>query len=238
MLDRPTAVRAIALSLALGFAVPTVGRSEEGKEVRRLAACGEVLTAVLGMPESIPRDLLDKAECVIVIPSAKKAALGLGARWGKGAASCRRHAATGSWSAPLMMSIGGGSLGLQIGGQAADYVLLVMNSKGMESLLKNKFTLGADASVAAGPKGRTGTAATDAYMEAEILTYSRSRGVFAGISIEGMVVQRDDDGNERVYGEPVSAKKLLFEGRYAAPPESRPFLDALETYSPVKNPPR
>jgi lipid-binding SYLF domain-containing protein len=230
--------RAIALSLAAGFALPAGARPEETKEVRRLAACAEVLTAVLGMPESIPRDLLDKAECVIVIPSAKKAALGLGARWGKGAASCRRKGVTGSWSAPLMMSIGGGSLGLQIGGQAADYILLVMKARGMESLLKNKFTLGADASVAAGPKGRTGTAATDAYMEAEILTYSRTRGVFAGISIEGMVVQRDDDGNERVYGEPVSAKRLLFEGRYAAPPEARPFLDALETYSPVKNPTR
>jgi lipid-binding SYLF domain-containing protein len=228
--------RNLLLALSL-FAAASPGRpdDDETKEVRRLEACREVLTTVLGMPESIPRDLLDKAECVIVIPSVKKAALGIGARWGKGAATCRRKDVRGSWSAPLMMSVGGGSIGLQIGGQAADYVLLVMKASGMESLLKSKFTLGADASVAAGPKGRTGTAATDAHMNAEILTYSRSRGVFAGVSIEGMVVNRDADGNERLYGEPVSARKLLLENRYATPPSARPFIDALATYSPVQN---
>jgi lipid-binding SYLF domain-containing protein len=194
------------------------------------------LVEVLGMPESIPRDLLDKAECVIVIPSVKKAALGVGARWGKGAASCRKRDARSGWSAPLMMSVGGGSVGFQIGGQAADYLLLVMHAKGMESLLKSKFTLGADAYVAGGPKGRTAGASTDAWMKAEILTYTRSRGIFAGVSIEGVVIHRDDDTNEAVYGEPVSAKKVLLEDRYAVPPPARGFIDALNQYSPAAHP--
>ena len=169
----------------LGLALASALRAEEPEEkgVRRLAACQEVLVEVLGMPESIPRDLLDKAECVIVIPSAKKAALGVGARWGKGAASCRNRGDRSGWSAPLMMSVGGGSVGFQIGGQASDYILLVMHAKGMESLLKSKFTLGADASVAGGPKGRTAGASTDAWMKAEILSYTRSRGIFAGVTM-------------------------------------------------------
>ena len=137
-----------------------------------------------------------------------------------------------------MMSVGGGSVGFQIGGQAADYVLLVMNPKGMESLRKSKFTLGADASVAGGPKGRTATAATDAWMRAEILTYTRSRGIFAGVSIEGIVINRDDDTNEAVYGEPVSARKVLLEERYALPPAGRGLIDALNEYSPERHPER
>jgi len=226
---------AFLLSLAV---VAAVRADPEDKGARRLAACQEVLVQVLGMPESIPRDLLDKAECVIVIPSVKKAALGLGARWGKGAASCRKPEGRSGWSAPLMMSVGGGSVGFQIGGQAADYVLLVMHAKGMESLLKSKFTLGADASVAGGPKGRTAGASTDAWMNAEILSYTRSRGIFAGVSIEGIVINRDDDTNEAVYGEPVSARKVLLEERYAVPPAGRAFIDALTEYSPRHNPDR
>jgi lipid-binding SYLF domain-containing protein len=224
----------------VGLALAGAARAEEPEEKaeRRLAACQEVLVEVLGMPESIPRDLLDKAECVIVIPSVKKAALGVGARWGKGAASCRRREGRPGWSAPLMMSVGGGSLGFQIGGQAADYVLLVMHAKGMESLLKSKFTLGADASVAGGPKGRSATAATDAWMKAEILSYTRSRGIFAGVSIEGTVINRDDDTNEAVYGEPVSARKVLLEERYPVPAAGHAFIDALNQYSPTHNPDR
>ena len=222
-----------ALAALLSLAVATAVRAEpEEKGARRLAACQEVLIEVLGMPESIPRDLLDKAECVIVIPSVKKAAFGVGARWGKGAASCRRREGHSGWSSPLMMSVGGGSVGFQAGVQAADYVLLVMNPKGMESLLKSKFTLGADASVAGGPKGRSATAATDAWMTAEILSYTRTRGIFAGVSIEGVVINRDDDTNEAVYGEPVSARKVLLEDRYPVPAAGRAFIDALNQYSP------
>jgi lipid-binding SYLF domain-containing protein len=230
--------RLSVLLLALALAGGASAEDPEEKAERRLAACQEVLVEVLGMPESIPRDLLDKAECVIVIPSVKKAALGVGARWGKGAASCRKRDGRPGWSAPLMMSVGGGSVGFQIGGQAADYVLLVMHAKGMESLLKSKFTLGADASVAGGPKGRTAGASTDAWMRAEILTYTRSRGVFAGVSIEGTVINRDDDTNEAVYGEPVSARKVLLEERYAMPASARGFIDALNQYSPTHNPDR
>jgi lipid-binding SYLF domain-containing protein len=225
----------LTLSAFLVLAPSSRGKEPDSKEKRRLTACEEVLTEVLGMPESIPRDLLDKAECVIVIPSVKKAAFGFGARWGKGAALCRRRAPQDGWSAPLMMSLGGGSFGLQIGGQATDFVLLVMNEKGMGSLLKSKFTLGADASVAAGPKGRTTAAATDAQMRAEILTYSRSRGVFAGVAIEGAVLKRDDDANKDVYGEPVGAQALLFEGRYAVPESARRLVEALGNYSPARH---
>jgi lipid-binding SYLF domain-containing protein len=231
--------RAVAAAFAgVVLASPLCAEDPEEKGARRLEACREVLVEVLGMPESIPRDLLDKAECVIVVPSVKKAALGVGARWGKGAASCRKRDGRSGWSAPLMMSVGGGSVGFQIGGQAADYVLLVMNPRGMESLLKSKFTLGADASVAGGPKGRTATAATDAWMKAEILTYTRSRGIFAGVSIEGVVINRDDDTNEAVYGEPVSARKVLLEERYALPEAGRGFIDALNQYSPERHPER
>ena len=227
-----------AVSFTLLFASPLRADDAEKKGARRLEACREVLVEVLGMPESIPRDLLDKAQCVIVVPSVKKAALGVGARWGKGAASCRKRDGRPGWSAPLMMSVGGGSVGFQIGGQAADYVLLVMNPRGMESLLKSKFTLGADASVAGGPKGRTAMAATDAWMKAEILTYTRSRGIFAGVSIEGVVIKRDDDTNEAVYGEPVSARKVLLEEGYAQPAAARGFIEALDQYSPVRHPDR
>jgi lipid-binding SYLF domain-containing protein len=230
--------RAIPVLLCLALASAGWADDPEEKAEHRLAACQEVLVEVLGMPESIPRDLLDKAECVIVIPSVKKAALGVGARWGKGAASCRKRDGRSGWSAPLMMSVGGGSVGFQIGGQAADYVLLVMHAKGMESLLKSKFTLGADASVAGGPKGRTAAAATDAWMKAEILSYTRSRGIFAGVSIEGTVINRDDDTNEAVYGEPVSARKVLLEERYPVPAPARAFIDALNQYSPTPNPER
>jgi lipid-binding SYLF domain-containing protein len=229
--------RSFVLLLCLALARVS-GAEPEDKGARRLAACQEVLVDVLGMPESIPRDLLDKAECVIVIPSVKKAALGVGARWGKGAASCRKQEGRSGWSAPLMMSVGGGSVGFQIGGQAADYVLLVMNARGMESLLKSKFTLGADASVAGGPKGRTAGASTDAWMKAEILSYTRSRGIFAGVSIEGIVINRDDDTNEAVYGEPVGARKVLLEERYDVPATARGFIDTLTEYSPKAHPDR
>jgi len=215
-----------------GVALATAGPLlAQAKESRRLDASREVLEELLSGEEKIPRDLLDKAECVAVIPSAKKFAIGVGGRYGKGAVACRKQGGS-AWGAPLMITIGGGSFGLQIGGQAADYVFLVMNPKGMEYLLRSQFTLGADAAVAAGPVGRTGSAATDLRMHAEILSYSRTRGLFVGLSLEGAVVHQDKDGNENLYGERVDPKRVLQEGAYAVPPEAKGFLSVLENASP------
>src|SRR5262249_23624391 len=172
-----------AIAVLVTLAAPVVFASEETKVVERLDACVDVLQEILGVPEDIPRDLLDKSYCVVVIPSAKKCVLGLGGRYGKGAVVCRKDQGEGPWGAPLMVSIGGGSLGLQIGGQAADLVLLMMNPKGVNSLLKSQFTLGADAAVAAGPKGRTGETATEAWMRAVSTRTSTTRGGFALVSM-------------------------------------------------------
>jgi SH3 domain-containing YSC84-like protein 1 len=228
----PTPGLAVALAVLL---VPAVSVAQV-KETRRLDACREVLEELLGGAERIPRDLLDKAECVAVIPSAKKLALGFGGRWGKGAVVCRSRDGRGPWSPPLMISLGGGSFGLQIGGQEADYVFLVMNPKGIDYLMRSQFTLGADAAVAAGPVGRTGSAGTDLRMRAEILSYSRTRGLFAGLSLEGSVVKQDRDGNENVYGERVDAKRLLLEGAYPVPAAARGLVDLLATSSPRRSP--
>jgi len=162
----------------------------------------------------------------------KKFALGVGGRYGKGAVVCRRDEGRGPWGPPLMVTLGGGSVGLQIGGQAADFVLLIMNARGARSLLESHFTLGADVAVAAGPKGRTSEAATDIQMRAEILSYSRTRGVFAGLSIEGSVLTQDEDANERLYGGPVSPKQLLLEGGRTVPKAARPLVDYLNEVSP------
>jgi lipid-binding SYLF domain-containing protein len=204
--------------------------SGEPKEAKRLAACTRVLEEVLAIPENVPRDLLDRAHCVGVIPSVKKFALGVGGRYGKGAVLCRAEGG-GAFGSPLMVSVGGGSVGLQIGGQAADFVFLVMNEKGVASLLESQFTLGADAAVAAGPKGRTSEAATDLQLKAEILSYSRTRGLFAGLSIEGAVLKQDEDANERLYGEPVSPKNLLRSGR-RVPEPAREMVEFLNGVSP------
>jgi SH3 domain-containing YSC84-like protein 1 len=220
----------LAAVLAACF-VPAVAFGQV-KETRRLEACREVLEELLGGEERIPRDLLDKAECVAIIPSAMKFALGFGGRWGRGAVVCRGQGGRGSWGAPLMISLGGGSFGLQIGGQSADYVFLVMNPKGMDYLMRSQFSLGADAAVAAGPVGRTGSADTDLRLRAEILSYSRTRGLFAGLSLEGSVVKQDQDGNENVYGERVDARRLLLEGAYPVPASARGLVELLATSSP------
>ena len=225
-------LRRTALAALSAWAVALSAQAQV-KEARRLEACREVLEELLSGKESIPRDLLDKAECVAVVPSAKKLALGVGGRYGKGAVACRTPDGR-SWGAPLMITIGGGSLGLQIGGQAADYVFLIMNPKGMEYLLRSQFTLGADAAVAAGPVGRTGSAGTDLRMRAEILSYSRTRGLFAGLSLEGASVRQDKDGNANLYGQPIDPRRLLKDAAYAVPSAARGFLDALENASPSR----
>jgi len=230
--NRPSAARrsarAVALLAALALVPPGAARAQT-KERQRLAACEEVLTELLAGKEGIPRDLLDKAECVAVVPSAKKFALGFGGRYGKGAVSCR---GSRGWGAPLMITIGGGSFGLQIGGQAADYVFLIMNPKGIDYLMRSKFTLGADAAIAAGPVGRTGSADTDLRMKAEILSYSRTRGLFAGISLEGAVVKQDEDANEHVYGERVDPRRLLVDSAYPAPAYAQGLRQVLQNASP------
>jgi lipid-binding SYLF domain-containing protein len=193
-------------------------------EAKRLDAAGEVLTELHATPDrDIPQDLWTKADCVIVVPGVKKAAFIVGGEYGKGVMSCR---ADGEWSAPVFMELGKGSWGFQAGAQEVDLVLLVMNRKGAEKLLANKVSLGADASVAAGPIGRSTAAATDAAMRAEILAWSRARGVFAGINLSGGVLRPDTDANTNAYGA-VAAKDVLFKGAATAPPEAESFMRSL-----------
>src|SRR5512132_507981 len=198
-----------ALLFAVSMALP--GRVvAQGKEEDRLRETGTVLREVLGMPDGVPKNLLDRAECVIVFPSVKKFAIGVGGSYGRGVITCRTgESFDGPWSAPSFMALEGGSIGLQLGGQATDFVLLVMNERGASSVLTSKVKLGADASAAAGPKGRTAGASTDATMRAEILTYSRARGLFAGVSLEGSTLRPDSDANEAVYGRALGAKEIV-----------------------------
>ncbi len=225
-------VCSVILAMALGLA-PLTAAQDEGKETDRLANAATVMKEILGMPDGIPKDLLDRAECVIVFPSVKKFAMGVGGSYGRGAMSCRTGASfDGPWGAPAMFALEGGSIGLQLGGQATDYVLLVMNNRGADSILSTKVKLGADTSAAAGPKGRTAGASTDAAMRAEILTYSRSRGLFAGVSLEGSTLRADGDANERVYGKKVPAKEIVRGGAATVPPAARPLVDLLNGQSP------
>jgi SH3 domain-containing YSC84-like protein 1 len=207
--------------------------AQDKKEADRLQNCGTVLKEILDIPDDIPKDLLDKAECVIVYPSVLKAAFIVGGSYGRGAMTCRTgEHYTGPWSAPTMMALEGGSVGFQIGGQATDFVLLVMNGRGAHSILKSKVKLGADASVAAGPKGRTAAASTDATLRAEVLSYSRSRGLFAGISLEGSTVRPDNDANERVYGKKVEAEDIVFNGAVTVPSPAKRLVSYLNHRSP------
>jgi SH3 domain-containing YSC84-like protein 1 len=223
---RRTLVLASALSLA-----PLASAKELMED--RLHSCQKVVEEMTSVSEGIPLDLLDKADCVVVIPGVKKAALGFGGRLGWGAATCRTgRGADGPWGAPLMMSLKGGSFGLQIGGESSDFVLLVMDPKGIDHLLKSKFTLGADASIAAGPVGRNAEAATDVTLHAEILSYSRSRGIFAGLSLEGASLAQDQKANLLVYGYKVSAREVLLDARTVILAAGRGLVDALNHLSP------
>lgn len=205
--------------------------AEEGKEAERLKKSADIIEQVMQTPEKgIPKDLLNKAVCVGVIPSEKKLALGIGGSYGRGCLVCRRGG-TGAWGAPWMFLIGGPSLGFQIGGQATDFVLVVMNSKGAEKLVAGKTKLGADASVAGGPVGRTAEGSTGVLLQTEILTYSRSRGLFAGLSLEGQVIKDDGGGNESLYGKKITAKDILF-GNTGTPGAAGALDGALAKYSP------
>ena len=200
------------------------------KEQKRLEESGVVMQEVLNIPDNIPHDLLEKAECVIVFPSLMKAAFVFGAEYGRGAMVCRTgHQFRGPWGAPAMYALEGGSFGFQIGAEATDLILLVMNDRGMESILSSKVKLGADASVAAGPKGRDASADTDAWMRAEILSYSRSRGLFAGVSVEGSTLRPDDDANHNLYGEKVTTEAIINSQGVTMPEEAKLLVDSLTT---------
>jgi lipid-binding SYLF domain-containing protein len=206
----------------------------DSKEADRLQNAASVLKAIFGMPESIPKDLLDRAECVIVFPSVKKFALGIGGSYGRGVIVCRSgESFDGKWGTPAMFALEGGSIGFQLGGQATDFVLLVMNEMGAKSVLGSKVKLGADASAAAGPKGRSTGAATDIVMRAEILTYSRARGLFAGVSLEGSTLRSDGGANENLYGKELSAREIVRGGAVSVPAAARPLVDLLNRRSPV-----
>jgi SH3 domain-containing YSC84-like protein 1 len=217
---------------ACTLAIAAPAARAQNDEALRLANAATVMNEILGMPDSIPKELLDKAECVIVFPSVLKVALGVGASYGRGALLCRTgQNFDGPWGSPVMFALEGGSIGLQIGGQATDYVLLVMNNRGAESVLTSKVKLGADASAAAGPKGRTAGAATDIVMQAEILTYSRARGLFAGVSLEGSTLRSDGDANQDLYGRKIDAKEIVTKGA-PIPSSAKPLVDLLNKVSP------
>ena len=222
----------ISFFLALAC-VPVALAVGDQKEVDRVKDAGEVMKEILNIPDDIPRDLLDRAECVIVLPSVKKLAIGIGGSYGRGVMVCRggEHF-TGGWGAPAMYALEGGNIGFQLGGQATDFVLLVMNTRGADSLMGSKVKLGADAAAAAGPKGRDTTAATDITMRAEILSYSRSRGLFAGISLEGSTLRPDNGANEKLYGRKLSAKEILREGKAGVPASARVLVAELTKASP------
>lgn len=214
------------------MALPLTAATDK-KETDRLENCGTVLREILDIPENIPQDLIDKSECIIVYPSVLKAAFVIGGSYGRGAMTCRTgEHFTGPWSAPTMMALEGGSVGFQIGGEATDFVLLVLNPRGARSILSSKVKLGADASAAAGPKGRDASASTDATLRAEVLTYSRARGLFAGISLEGSTVRPDNDANKHVYGKAVDAKDIVFKGAVAVPPAAQKLVATLNQRSP------
>lgn len=225
--------RMMVYLLALAMGGLPLFAAQDKKEADRLDNCGTVLKEILDIPDDIPQDLLDKAECVIIYPSVLKAAFVVGGSYGRGAMTCRTgEQYTGPWSAPTMMALEGGSVGFQIGGQATDFVLLVMNGRGAHSILSSKVKLGADASVAGGPKGRTASASTDVTLRAEVLSYSRSRGLFAGISLEGSTVRPDNDANERVYGKKLEAESIVFKGAVAVPPPAQKLVSYLNEKSP------
>jgi SH3 domain-containing YSC84-like protein 1 len=215
------------------IAAVSVFASDLNKEQKRLEESGVVMQEVLNVPDNIPHELLEKAECVIVFPNLMKAAFVVGAQYGRGAMVCRTgEKFRGPWGAPAMYALEGGSIGFQIGGEATDLILLVMNDRGMESILSSKVKLGADASIAAGPKGRDASADTDAWMRAEILSYSRSRGLFAGISLEGSTIRPDDDASADVYGHPMRAKDIVRGNSTHVPSTGRHLVDVLQRSAP------
>jgi len=221
------------MTVVVCLALASAGLIAADKELDRLEEAGLVIEEVLAIDDNIPQELLDDAECVIVIPSMLKIALGIGGSYGRGAMVCRTGPAfDGPWGAPAMYALDGGSFGFQLGGQATDLVLLVMNERGVKALLNSQVKLGGSASAAAGPKGRDVSASTDATLRAEILSYSRSRGLFAGVSLEGASLRPDNDASAQVYGRRITARTIVTGTDIPVPAAGRRFVDALEKNAP------
>lgn len=221
------------LSIAALACVSAAATNSNKTEVERLQNCAEVLKEILDIPDNIPTDLLNDAECVIIFPSVKKFAMGIGGSYGRGAIICRsgQHF-TGPWGPPAMFALEGANIGFQLGGQATDFVLLVINPKGAESVLKSKVKLGGDASAAAGPKGRAAGLQTDIVLKAEILTYSRSRGLFAGVSLEGSTLRQDNGANENLYGRKLTAEEIVRQHKVGTPAAGQKLVALLNKQSP------
>jgi SH3 domain-containing YSC84-like protein 1 len=220
----------MALGLVVALALPAAAQK---KEQDRVENAGQVMKEIMNIPDDIPQSVIDKADCVVVLPSVLKFAIGIGGSYGRGVMTCRRgEDFKGPWGAPSMMALEGGSFGLQLGGQATDFVLLLMSQRSASSILSSKVKLGGDASAAAGPVGRNASAETDVTMRAEILTYSRARGLFAGISLAGSTLRPDNDGNEALYGKKIDAKDIVLKGAVAPPPSAKLLLSTLNEHSP------
>jgi lipid-binding SYLF domain-containing protein len=225
--------KVLAYVMSLVMVALPLAAGEKDKINQRLEDCGTVMKEILGMPDSIPKDMLDKSVCVMVIPGVKKGAFIVGASYGRGGITCRTgDNYDGPWSAPSMFRLAGGNIGFQIGGQETDYVLLVMNDGGVKAILKGKVKLGADASVALGPVGRTADAQTNGMMQAEVLAYSRARGVFAGVSLEGANLEEDSDANSALYGQEFSAMSIVRRGKVQATPGAQLWLSILSKTTP------
>src|SRR5580692_5563733 len=220
---------AVGLLVAM-IALPAFGQQ---KEQDRVANAGKVMQEILNIPDDIPQDVIDKADCVVVLPSVLKFAIGIGGSYGRGVMTCRGGKDfKGPWGAPTMMALEGGSFGLQLGGQATDFVLLLMSPRSAENILTSKVKLGGDVSAAAGPVGRNASAETDVTLRAEILSYSRARGLFAGISLAGSTLRPDNDANKKLYGKEVAAKDIVFARAVPAPPSANLLLSTLDKKSP------
>jgi SH3 domain-containing YSC84-like protein 1 len=223
---------AVALSLIGLMVLPAFGQDDK-KEVGRVEAAGTVISEIMNLPDDIPQDVIDKADCVVVLPSVVKAAFIVGGSYGRGVMTCRSgHNFQGRWSAPTMMALEGASFGFQLGGQATDFVLLLMSPKSAANILNSKVKIGGDASAAAGPVGRNASAETDVTMRAEILSYSRARGLFAGISLSGSTLRADNDANKRLYGKEISAESIVFDKAVPPPPSAAKLLATLNKHSP------
>src|SRR5271167_3816491 len=221
----------LGFSLALTLAFPILAQDKESDRVEN---AGKVMQEILNAPDSIPQSVLDKADCVVILPSVLKFAIGFGGSYGRGVMTCRGGSNFhGPWGAPTMMALEGGSAGLQLGGSATDFILLLMSPRSATSILKSKVKLGGDASAAAGPVGRTASAETDVTMRAEILSYSRARGLFAGISLAGSTIRPDNDANERIYGSKIPAKELVLTRDVAVPAAAQEMISILNARTPV-----
>lgn len=221
----------LVIGLVVALASPLLA---EDKEQDRVENAGKVMKEILNAPDGIPQSILDKADCVVILPSVLKFAIGIGGSYGRGVMTCRggEHF-RGPWGAPTMMALEGGSVGLQLGGNATDFILLLMSPRSAENILKSKVKLGADASAAAGPVGRAASAESDVTLRAEILSYSRSRGLFAGVSLEGSTLRADNDANKKLYGKEISAQDIVFKKAVPTPESARELLATLEKASPV-----